>query len=92
MTVSRLSALALLLLLAACATQPVVEVQTYPGFLRGLLHGAIAPFAFIGSLIWDDVAIYAFPNNGGWYDLGFLFGLGIWGGGGGAAARRRGDR
>jgi len=79
-----------LLALSACATQPVVEIATYPGFLRGLLHGAIAPFAFIGSLFSDGIAIYAFPNNGGWYDFGFLLGLSIWGGGGHAAARRRG--
>jgi len=79
---------ALLLLLAACATQPVVEIASYPGFLRGLLHGIIAPVSFVGSLIWDDVAIYGFPNNGGWYDFGFLLGLGAWGGGGHAATRR----
>jgi hypothetical protein len=26
---------------------------------------------FIGSLIWDDVAVYATNNNGTWYDLDF---------------------
>jgi hypothetical protein len=36
----------------------------------------IAPFSFIGSLIWDDVAVYAINNNGGWYDFGFLLGVG----------------
>jgi hypothetical protein len=24
---------------------------------------------FIGSLIWDDVAVYATNNNGTWYDF-----------------------
>ena len=90
MNVSRFSlGLLALLALSACATQPVVEIASYPGFLRGLLHGAIAPFAFIGSLFSDGIAIYAFPNAGGWYDFGFLLGLSIWGGGGHAAARKR---
>jgi hypothetical protein len=31
---------------------------------------------FIGSLIWDDVAVYA-TNNGTWYDFGFVGGLSI---------------
>jgi hypothetical protein len=34
-------------------------------------------FDFIGSLIWDDVAVYATNNNGGWYDFGFVGGLGL---------------
>jgi hypothetical protein len=32
---------------------------------------------FIGSLIWDDVAVYATNNNGTWYDFGFVGGLSI---------------
>jgi hypothetical protein len=82
-------ALTMVLLLSACATQPQVEVAPYPGFLRGLLHGIIAPFAFVGSLFSDGIAIYAFPNAGGWYDFGFLLGMSVWGGGGHAAGRRR---
>jgi hypothetical protein len=31
--------------------------------------------SFIGSIIWDDVAIYAVNNNGGWYDFGFIGGF-----------------
>jgi hypothetical protein len=75
-------------LLAGCATTPAVEIADYPGFLRGLWHGLIAPIAFVGSLFRDQIAIYAFPNSGGWYDLGFLLGLSAWGGGGHAATRR----
>ncbi len=52
-----------------------VEEHTY-GFWGGLWHGMITPFSFIGSLIWDDVAVYAVNNNGGWYDFGFLLGVG----------------
>ena len=55
-----------------------VEGHTY-GFWGGLWHGIIAPFDFVGMLIWDDVAMYAPNNNGGWYAFGFLLGSGGWG-------------
>ncbi len=35
------------------------------GFWGGLWHGMIAPFSLIGSLFSDDIAIYAYNNNGG---------------------------
>lgn len=80
-------AIVALLALAGCATQVSGAVQPYaPGFLMGLLHGALAPISFVGSLFLNDVAIYAVPNNGGWYDFGFLIGLCIWAGGGAAAS------
>jgi hypothetical protein len=47
------------------------------GFWSGLWHGFISPWSFIGSLIWDDIALYAVNNNGGWYDFGFVLGSGI---------------
>lgn len=47
------------------------------GFWGGLWHGFISPWSFIGSLIWDDIAMYAVNNNGGWYDFGFVLGSGI---------------
>ena len=47
------------------------------GFWKGVWHGAIMFPDFIGSLIWDDVAVYATNNNGGWYDFGFVGGLGL---------------
>jgi hypothetical protein len=73
-------AMALVLLLAACATQPTA-VAAAPGFWLGLLHGLIAPFSLIASLFWD-VRIYAFPNDGGWYDFGYYLGIaGAMGGG-----------
>ena len=40
----------------------------------GLLHGFLVLFSLIGS-IFTDVRIYAFPNSGGWYDLGFVLGV-----------------
>jgi len=54
------------------------------GFWYGLWHGMIAPLAWFISLFNDDVAIYAIYNNGGWYDFGFILGIG--GGGGGAGS------
>jgi hypothetical protein len=62
-------------LLAACATQPAPTAFDPPGFWSGLLHGAIAPFALIASL-FKEIRIYAFPNSGWWYDLGFVIGAG----------------
>ncbi len=56
---------------------------------RGLLNGLAAPIAFVGSLFSPAIRIYAFPNSGVWYDLGFLLGLAAWGGG--AAASGGGD-
>lgn len=69
-------------LLSGCADNEIVkscvEGHTY-GFWGGLWHGIIAPFDFIGMLIWDDVAMYAPNNNGAWYAFGFLLGSGGWG-------------
>jgi len=78
-------------LLTGCATQPSVSPSDVPGFWLGLLHGAIAPFSLIASLFYD-VRIYAFPNSGWWYDLGFFLGIaGTAGGGGVTYARQHTD-
>ena len=61
------------LVLASCATQPPVTGADPPGFFSGLLHGFLIFFTLIGS-IFTDYRIYAFPNSGGWYDLGFVLG------------------
>lgn len=75
---------ALVLLLSACARQvdTVVSVDPgTPGFLWGLWHGFIFPWSWIGSLFSPDIAVYAVPNNGGWYDFGFFLGVTVLGGG-----------
>ena len=46
------------------------------GFWGGLWHGIIIPFSWFCSLFNDDVAIYAINNNGGWYNFGFVLGIG----------------
>lgn len=70
------------LMLTSCADRETVDNcltgYTY-GFFGGLWHGFIAPFDFIGMLIWDDVTMYAQNNNGVGYALGFLIGSGGWG-------------
>ena len=78
------------LLVLGCATQPSLPrflSGDPPGFLMALLHGLVAPFALVGS-VFSDVRIYAFPNSGLFYDLGFLVGLSAWGGGTSYAVRR----
>lgn len=68
---------ATVLALTACAAtqQAAVVDASAPGFWLGVWHGFIFPFAFIVSLFVDDVALYAVPNNGGWYDFGFFVGI-----------------
>ncbi|MDP5279765.1 hypothetical protein Q9Q95_12600 [Sphingomonas sp. DG1-23] len=74
------AALAALMLLAACATQVSSGVSPQaPGFLLGLWHGFIFPVAWFLSLVMPDVAVYAVPNNGGWYDFGYFLGIVVFG-------------
>ena len=63
-----------LLWLAACAHQPEPLAHNAPGLLVGFFHGFIAIISLIGS-IFLDVRVYAFPNDGFWYDLGFVVGF-----------------
>src|SRR4051794_25386393 len=70
------------LVLTACASQPLPEGAGLPGFFTGIWHGWCAPFALIGHILSRDIRVYAFPNNGGWYDFGFVLGLVSLAGGG----------
>ena len=75
-----LLALAAVPALAACAVQSATAVApAAPGFLLGLWHGFIFPVAWVLSLFMDEVAIYAVPNNGGWYDFGYFLGICVFG-------------
>jgi hypothetical protein len=81
------------LLLWSCAPANTFALAEGPGFWKGLWHGIIAPIAFVVSWFDSGVGIYDIANNGGWYDFGFLLGIGAWGGGGGGAAcKRRRDK
>ena len=75
---ARLVAIPALLALSACARQAADAVSNAPdtpGFLLGLWHGFIFPVAWFLSLFMPDVAVYAVPNNGGWYDFGYFLGI-----------------
>tara|TARA_R110000824_G_scaffold391980_1_gene590114 strand:- start:755 stop:1069 length:315 start_codon:yes stop_codon:yes gene_type:complete len=71
--------LAIALFLTGCA-DPFELAETVvakpDGFWWGLWHGMVCPFAFIGSLFNDSIAIYSANNKGGLYDFGFCLGVG----------------
>ena len=88
-----LIALTAVLLLSACASQidaGVSAAPEAPGFWWGLWHGFIFPWSFLGSLFNRDIAVYAVPNKGVWYDFGYFCGICFLGGGtiGSAKARQ----
>ena len=68
-------------LLAGCAASQTAAATApaAPGFLLGLWHGFIFPIAWIVSLFVEEVAVYAVPNNGGWYDFGYFLGIVVFG-------------
>lgn len=69
----------LLILFSSCAeVQHNIKYSNTDlyGFFGGLWHGIIIPFSWFCSLFNDDVAIYAINNNGGWYNFGFVLGIG----------------
>ena len=81
----------LTLMVVACADVAIVD-ECLPdnpyGFWGGLWHGIVAPLAWLGSLFSSDIAVYAVNNNGGWYDFGFLLGIGGLGFGGGSGGSK----
>ena len=65
---------------ACAATQQAGAVAaTAPGFWLGLWHGFIFPVAWLVSLFAHNIAIYAVPNNGGWYNFGYFLGIVVFG-------------
>ena len=81
---------AMSLTVAACvAKQSLSAVNpAAPGFLEGVWHGFIFPVAWIVSLFTDQIAVYAVPNNGGWYDFGYFVGICFLGVGARSSRRR----
>ena len=77
--------LAALITITACASPEAIgeciNPQEARGFLYGILHGFLAPLTFIISLFSEGVTMYEVNNNGGWYDFGFLLGIGGFSGG-----------
>lgn len=65
---------------ACVATQDAHAVAAgAPGFWAGLWHGLIFPLAWVVSIFTNTVAVYAVPNNGGWYNFGYFLGIVVFG-------------
>lgn len=85
------------LLLAGCAAgDPRFTAEAPAGFWVGLWHGIISLVTLVVSVFSETVRMYEPHNTGGWYDLGFLMGIGTMAGGGSKARpgrrRRRRDQ
>jgi hypothetical protein len=76
-----LALIALAFALTACAATQAADAVApgAPGFLLGLWHGFIFPVAWVVSLFVPSVAVYAVPNDGGWYDFGYFLGIVVFG-------------
>ena len=90
----------LTLVLTACGTAnplkntPLEETSKIYGFWNGMWDGWTVAFAFIGNLFGGNYGVYQVHNNGNWYDLGFLIGIGAFARGSFSVAafvRRRGE-
>ena len=72
-----LAAVVLCVVTAACASQPKLPrflENDPPGFFSAVAHGLLAPFALLVSL-FSGARIYAYPNSGFSYDLGYIVGV-----------------
>ena len=79
-----------LFIVSCTATQPTVPMKEgLPGFWLGLWHGIISPVTFFISLFFNSIEIYSYPNSGGWYNFGFMLGIGGFSGGLLAGSRKR---
>jgi hypothetical protein len=63
-------------LVGGCASQPPSGAPSDAGFLMGLVQGLFALPALAGSLFLP-VRVYAYPNSGFGYELGFVLGFGF---------------
>ena len=75
-------ALLAMTLITGCAdsvdVQSCIPQGTYiNGFWHGVWHGMISQISFFCSLFNTNIAVYAVNNNGGWYNFGFVGGLGL---------------
>lgn len=50
------------------------RIDSPAGFRRGLIHGALMPMSFPNLLVGDNVPIYAVPNTGRTYKIGYALG------------------
>ncbi len=71
--------------MASCAPNGYESEKS--GFFSGVWHGIIIVFSLIGKLFDRDIGIYAEHNTGFLYWLGFIIGIGAFGGGSNSARR-----
>jgi hypothetical protein len=81
------SSLIIFLIIAVTSCAPSGYESSQAGFFSGIWHGFIIMFSLIGKLFGADIGIYAANNSEFLYWLGFLFGIGAFGGGGYSSAR-----
>ena len=76
--ISKITALTLLavVLLSGCtfAGDSSTFSSGTPGFLMGIWHGITAPYTLVVRFFLD-IKMYAIPNSGLTYDIGFLLGI-----------------
>lgn len=75
--------------LTGCGSPNEAVAATGKGFWWGIWDGWTAVLAFIGNLFGGEYGIYESRNTGGWYDFGFLLGIGAIFGGGSSANNSR---
>lgn len=69
--------------LSSCAPNHYESHES--GFFSGIWHGMIIIFSLIGKLFGFNIGIYAEHNTGFSYWLGFILGIGVFGGGSSSA-------
>ena len=90
-----IGAVAVVLLLSSCAASADPSVGTpgaypgVPGFVMGFWHGFIAIIALVVSIFNPSIGIYEVPNEGLWYNVGFVLGFIVFTGGSVFGAFRR---
>jgi hypothetical protein len=71
--------------LSSCAPKGYISSES--GFFSGIWHGIIIIFSLIGKLFGANIGIYSEHNTGFTYWLGFIIGIGAFGGGSSSAGR-----
>jgi hypothetical protein len=69
--------------LSSCAPNHYESSES--GFFSGIWHGIIIVFSIIGKIFGANIGIYAEHNTGFTYWLGFILGIGAFGGGSSSA-------
>jgi len=76
-TIGKIALIGLMLtILTACtfAGDSAALTDGTPSFLMGIWHGIIAPYTIIVRFFLE-IKMYAIPNSGLGYDIGFLIGI-----------------